>query len=380
MPPIDLSRVRLIDNHCHGIYRDGGGINLANWRALLTEGPVAETRAQHVATTLVYRRLIHHLARFFECEDREDAVLRQRAQVTTEDLTASLLRAADFEAMVVDTGLPPPAEVFSHTDLERLGDLRVARLLRVEIVMQDLIGEVDSLDALEQGLRHSIADVRGAGYVGLKTIVAYRTGLDICRWPREEAELAFGVARVSARREGTLRLAHKPLLDTLLHIVFEEASRQELPVQFHTGYGDTDADMIRANPLYLRGVLDGDAYPGMYVVLLHECYPYTRQGGYMTAVYDRVYLDLSYAIPFLGYGEMEDFTRAAFGVAPWSKLLYSSDGVRIPELHWMSAIDGRRIIGDVLGRIVSAGDLTPGEADSAGEAVLRGNAARLYGI
>jgi len=380
MPTIDLSQVPLIDNHCHGIYCDGGRIDPTRWRAFLTEGTGAETTGEHVATTLVYRRLIHHLARFFGCDDREEAVLRERAQVSTEDLTAGLLSAANLEALVLDTGLPSPAEIFSHEDMERLGNLRVAPLLRVEITMQDLIGEVDTLGALEEGLRHALADVRGAGYVGLKTIVAYRTGLDICRWPREDAERAFGEARALAQREGSLRLAHKPLLDTLLHIVFEEASRQELPVQFHTGYGDTDADMIRANPLYLRHVLDGDAYQGMSVVLLHECYPYTRQGGYMAALYDRVYLDLSYAIPFLGYGEMEDFTRSAFGVAPYSKLLYSSDAIRIPELHWVSAIDGRRIIGDVLGEIVRTGDLTAAEAESAGESVLRGNAARLYEI
>jgi len=50
-------------------------------------------------------------------------------------------------------------------------------------------------------------------------------------------------------------------------------------------------------------------------VLLHECYPYTREGAYLAAVYENVYLDLSYGIPFLGYGEMATFTRAAFGVA-----------------------------------------------------------------
>jgi predicted TIM-barrel fold metal-dependent hydrolase len=167
--------------------------------------------------------------------------------------------------------------------------------------MQDLIAGLESLEAVEDGLRHALSDVRDQGYVGLKPIVAYRTGLDIRAWTRDDAKTSFTEARAEAQRQGTLRIAHKPLLDTLLHVVFEEASRQELPVQFHTGYGDTDADMIRANPLYLREVLHADAYRGMSTVLLHESYPYTRQGGYMAAVYDRVYLDLSYAIPFLGY-------------------------------------------------------------------------------
>jgi len=116
----------------------------------------------------------------------------------------------------------------------------------------------------------------------------------------------------------------------------------------------------------------------MPVALLHECYPYTREGAYLAAVYENVYLDLSYSIPFLGYGEMAAFTRAAFGVAPTSKLLYSSDGVGIPELHWLSALDGRRILGETLGELVAQGDLAAAEAEAVGAAVLRDNAARLY--
>jgi uncharacterized protein len=116
----------------------------------------------------------------------------------------------------------------------------------------------------------------------------------------------------------------------------------------------------------------------MPVVLLHECYPYTRQGGYLAAVYQNVYLDLSYGIPLLGYGEMLSFTRQALGVAPTSKLMYSSDGIGVPELHWISAIDGRRVIGEALGELVSRGELDLAAAEATGENVLRATATRLY--
>ncbi|HEX5547302.1 MAG TPA: amidohydrolase family protein, partial [Ktedonobacterales bacterium] len=210
------------------------------------------------------------------------------------------------------------------------------------------------------------------------SIVAYRTGLDIRWWDTSEAAASFAQARQEVVDQGHVRLQHKPLLDTLLHVAFTEAAKQELPVQFHTGYGDTDADMLLANPLHLRAVLEHRPYRGMRVVLLHECYPYTRQGGYLAAVYERVYLDLSYGIPFLSYGEMLAFTRAALGVAPTSKLLYSSDAVGIPELHWISALDGRRILGQALGESVAYGDLTRSEADTAARAILHDNAVRLY--
>ena len=93
------------------------------------------------------------------------------------------------------------------------------------------------------------------------------------------------------------------------------------------------------------------------MVLLHECYPYTREGGYLAAVYENVYLDLSYGIPLLGYGEMFSFTRQALGVAP-TPVMYRSDGIGVPEIHWMSAIDGRRVIGQALEELVAHGELT----------------------
>ena len=75
---------------------------------------------------------------------------------------------------------------------------------------------------------------------------------------------------------------------------------------------------------------------------------------------------------------MLSFTREALGVAPISKLLYSSDGTGVPELHWMGATDGRRVLGQALGELVAHGELDVSEAVAAGEDVLRGNAMRLY--
>jgi predicted TIM-barrel fold metal-dependent hydrolase len=243
--------------------------------------------------------------------------------------------------------------------------------------MESLLAGYDTLAATEEALTAALEDVRAGGHVALKSIAAYRTGLDIREWSREEAATSFREYRRSALN-GSTRLVHKPLLDSLLHVAFALAADQEVPVQFHVGYGDADTDLLLGNPLHLRAVLGKPDYRALPVVLLHECYPYTRQGGYLAAVYENVYLDLSYGIPLLGYGEMLAFTRQALGVAPTSKLVYSSDGIEVPELHWMSAIDGRRVIGEVLGELVAYGETSLTQAETAGESMLRENAIRLY--
>ncbi len=377
MTAIDLTDIPLVDNHCHGILRRQP-VGVAAWRERFTESRDPGMQREHVGTTLLYRRLIRAMAAFFDCAPNEDAVLEARRGRDDDALIGDLLRAARIEALLIDQGYPPPDQVVPDAELGRLAGCRTFPMLRVEVLMQQLIATHDTLDAVVEALQAALVDVRAHGYVALKSIAAYRTGLDIRTWPRQEAQAAFDEARRTAVETGTLRLAHKPLLDTLLHVVFREAARQDMPIQFHVGYGDADADMLRANPLRLRAVLEERAYRSMPIVLLHECYPYTREGAYLAAVYENVYLDLSYGIPFLGYGEMATFTRAAFGVAPTSKLLYSSDGVGVPELHWMSALHGRRILGETLGEIVAQGDLSVAEAEAAGAAVLRDNAARLY--
>jgi predicted TIM-barrel fold metal-dependent hydrolase len=377
MESVDLTSVPVVDNHCHAVTTDQAFGKVEAWRRAFTESTDPGMPREHVVTTAFYRRLIRALAPFLGCESTEDAVFAARTAREGKGLTAELLRSANIDTLLVDTGFPPPEEVFPVPELGELGGCRAEPVLRLEVLMESLLTEYDTLAATEEALAAALEDVRGGGHVALKSIAAYRTGLDIREWAREEAETSFREYRRSALN-GFTRLVHKPLLDTLLHVAFALAADQEVPVQFHVGYGDADTDLMLGNPLYLRAVIGKPDYRALPVVLLHECYPYTRQGGYLAAVYENVYLDLSYGIPLLGYGEMLAFTRQALGVAPTSKLVYSSDGIEVPELHWMSAIDGRRVIGEVLGELVAYGETSLTQAETAGESMLRENAIRLY--
>lgn len=377
---IDLSHIPLADDHCHGIYRKQGPMDIASWRQHFTESPHNDMRQTQVATTLFYRRLIRAMAAFFDCEPTEDAVLTAREQLSEERLVSMLLRDANLAVMFVDKGYPSEESVLLDTTLASLANCQVKPMLRVELLMQRLIAEQSSFDEVVDALKVALKDVRSQGYVALKSIVAYRTGLAIHRWERDDVLASFAEARREVEAKGLVRLAHKPLLDTLLFTTFDVAAEQELPIQFHVGYGDTDVDMLLANPLHLRTVFEMSEYRSMPIVLLHECYPYTRQGAYLATVYENVYLDISYGIPFLGYAEMLDFTRAALSVAPYSKLLYASDGVGIPEIHWLSAHTGRRIIGQVLEECVANGDLGSEDIEVAASAILRDNAMRLYKV
>jgi uncharacterized protein len=378
--PVDLTDVPVVDNHCHAVDRRQGHRDVEAWRAHFSESPDARMRSTDVADTVFYRRLMTEMAAHHGVPAREEAVLAARAELGAEELTGRLFKDARIGALVVDTGYPDPATALDGPRMAEAAGCTAVSLLRLELVLQDLVAAHERYDDLRDAVRDRLSDSRGKGFSGFKSVAGYRTGLDIRRWQRDEVDVAFAAARQEVRSRGMVRLGHKPLLDSLLHVAFEVAAAEELPVQFHVGYGDPDADLREANPLLLRAVLEERAYRGMPVVLLHGCWPFVREGAYLAAVYGNAHLDVSFGIPFLSRQEMRAVTRAALGAAPVSKLMYSSDGARVPELHWMAAHDGRRLLGQVLGELVDDGDLTSAQARTAGERILRDNAEKLYDI
>jgi predicted TIM-barrel fold metal-dependent hydrolase len=376
---IDLTDVPVVDNHCHALESDQAA-DVARWRQLFTESPDPSMRAHDAAETAFYRRLIRAMAAHFGVEGGEEAVLEARAALTTDELVSSMFRDASIGGVVVDTGYPAPEAAMPVAAFRSATQAQYVALLRLEVLFQQLVADQTSYDDLLGAAHAELISARRQGYAGFKSVVGYRTGLSIERWSVDDARGAFALAREEVERSGSVRLGYKPLLDTLLHLAFSVAADGGLPVQFHVGYGDPDADLRAAAPLELRNVLEERAYRSMPVVLLHGCWPYVREGAYLAAVYGNAYLDVSYAIPFLSRGEMLAMTRAALAAAPFTKLMYSSDGARVPELYWLGAHDGRRALSTALGELVADGDLDADEARRAGERILRGNALSLYGF
>jgi hypothetical protein len=351
----------------------------ADWRNRFSEAATEKTRQDHVPFTVFYRRLIRAMARFHGCAATEETVLAARESCNPSILVHRLGAEANADLLVIDIGFPPRAHITPNREFAALFGCRSVELLRLELTFQDLVKTHRTLDQTRDALAFELKDVRASGFSGLKSIAGYRTGLDVQVWAKSEAEQAFALARTEAAERGDVRLGYKPLLDTLLRDALLLAAQQSLPVQFHVGYGDPDVDLRLANPLHLRSLIADPAFAGVSFILLHACWPFFREGAFLATVYPNVYLDLSYAIPFFGLTEYVEATRAAIAVAPWTKLLFSSDAACVPELHWIGALDGRRAVGKALDHFIDDGDLTVDEAMQAAHSILHDNAMRLYG-
>lgn len=374
---LDLTSIPVVDNHCHPVLLNQH-LDVLQFRGYCTEASDASFAEQHVPNTVYYLWLLHQMASFYGCEHAEETILAARNHLDSDALLEHLYRAANIDTLIFDTAFPPGDECYTPERMGQLGHCRTAKMLRLETLMQKLILEHNDFDEVLGRYVMEVSLAHEHGFCALKSIVAYRTGLNISEWSKDEAVASFTEARRLAEERGQLRIAHKPLIDYLLHAAFQIAAEQQLPIQFHTGYGDNDTDMRLGNPLQLRDLLERRDYYTMPIVLLHESYPYTQLGAYLAAVYPHVYFDLSYTIPFVDKLEMLAFTRQALSVAPASKLMYSSDGIHIPEMHWAGTLRGRSVLGQVLDEMIEADEIDEDQGYDIAQQILHDTAYTVY--
>jgi predicted TIM-barrel fold metal-dependent hydrolase len=177
---------------------------------------------------------------------------------------------------------------------------------------------------------------RTATAVGVKSIAAYRTGLDLDPARPSDAEVRAAAGCWLASGPGSGPAGPPRLADaTLQRFLIWCGVDLGRPVQFHVGYGDSDVDLHRGNPLLLTPLLRAIQPTGVPVMLLHN-YPYHREAGYLAQVFPHVYLDAGLATHNLG-ARAPVLLAEALELAPFGKFLYSSDAFGLPELHYLGA-------------------------------------------
>lgn len=367
----------VVDNHAHPLTRVQPQ-DPAAFRRAFSEAHDPSLAQRHVPWTVYYQWALHDLGDVLGVEPTEEAVLLRRAQEPFDDYAHSLVQDAGIAWLLLDEGFPPPEDVYPSARMEEMLGIRIGRILRLEVLVADLIAQHASFTDVVDAFDLRVAGARGDGYIALKSIAAYRTGLAIEPVAAREAEEAFGPARREAEGRGSLRLASKPLIDFFVLRALHHAAAAEMPVQFHTGYGDPDLDLRLANPLHLRPIFEDPTLAAAPVVLLHESYPYTAEAAYLAVSYPNAYLDIAYTLPPLDRLELLRVTGIALGAAPASKILVSSDGVGIPEGYWLGAVRARDVVGRVLGAMIEAEEISSGVAEEMGRMILHDNAVRLY--
>jgi uncharacterized protein len=295
------------------------------------------------------------------------AYWERRSQLGETELAQLFLPAAGVTDWLVDTGIgDEAAPIADVSELSELSGNRAHEVVRLEQVAEQAArASGDYASAFEEILRR-----RAASAVGTKTILAYRGGFDGDLTEPPVSQVAEAATRW--RDHGGIRLTDRVLLRFGLH----QALRLGKPLQIHVGFGDRDCDLHKANPLYLLDFLRQSA--NTPIVLLH-CYPYEREAGYLAQAFNNVYVDGGLTVNYLG-ARAPAFIARTLEMAPFRKILYSSDGFGPAELHFLGAALWRNGFYRVLRDFVDNGDWCESDAIRVADLIAHDNAARVYNI
>jgi predicted TIM-barrel fold metal-dependent hydrolase len=301
--------------------------------------------------------------------------LDRRLALDPAEVNRRFLRAAGLSRLLLDTGYRS-ADILGPDEMAAAAGVPAHEVVRLETLAETTLaagGDAAGYPAAYQD--RLAAAARDA--VGLKSIVAYRAGFDFDQRPPSETEVVEAAGRVLRGAGGaSTRLLDTVLLRHCLWTGIELGRERGLPLQVHVGYGDSDLTLHLSNPSLLTPLIRSTAGSGVNIVLLH-CYPYQREAAYLAAVFPHVYLDVGLAINYTGPSSAKVIAES-MELAPFSKVLYSSDAFGLAELFYLGALLFRTGLGETLDTWIRADHCSAAEAEKIARMVATDNATRIY--
>ncbi len=368
---LDLSlTIPLVDHHCHGIVR--GDLSRPEFELLATESDWTEPAGMTVfdspfgVTVRAECSSLLDLPRHSSAQD----YWARRSELGQQEVASRLMRNTGIETLIIDTGFRGT----SILDLPEMSSLTGAdsfEIVRLESVAESLVGKTNA-DSFAEDYRAELSR-RATDAVGFKSIIAYRYGLDFDPTKPTATQVRESASEWLASQDRV-----KPRLDhpVLLRFVLWEAVLHRKPIQFHVGYGDSDIVLHRCDPTQMTGFIKATVDSGIEIMLLH-CYPFIREAGFLAQVYPHVWLDTGSAVNYTGPSSQE-LIRASLELAPFGKVLFSSDAFGLPELYYCGALLWRRGVGEILDEWVKQDRMGIEDAQRYLSWFAHGNAQRAY--
>jgi predicted TIM-barrel fold metal-dependent hydrolase len=372
-----VDALRLVDHHVHGAAK--ADLDLSAFQDGLSESAwPAPAGTSHLDSQLGFA-VRRWCAPLLDLPPHVDMAtyLERRRRLGAKEVNRRLLAGCGVDRFLVETGYRAQ-ETLTPQEMATISGGSAAEVVRLESVAEQVAD--DGVDAAGFADRYAAAlHQRARHAVALKSVIAYRYGLDFDPEPPSPVEVHHAAGQWLKKREtGAASSGGRvPLRDPVLlrHLLWAGVD-QGLPLQFHVGYGDPDLTLHRADPSLMTEFLRLLQHRQVPVMLLH-CYPYHRTAGYLAHAYPHVYLDVGLAVNYTGVRSTAIIAES-MEVAPFGKLLFSSDGWGPAELHHLGAVLWRRAVTAVLGAWVESGDWSDTDAVRVAELMGAGNARRVY--
>lgn len=322
--------IPLVDHHCHSIVDASRKADAQAMLRITSEAP-GSYPIRDLQQRIAWHAELEIVRRFTgQSVNTMEDVAEVMERIDYSDYCRSLFKAGGYGALYVDTGFAPA----SSPTLPELSDLtgtETFAILRLEKLAEELYRADRPFEDWWEAVTNEVLHARQNGYIGAKSIAAYRCGLQLHPVTIADAKTAYA----DWQRSGKQRLSHPELINYLVWECAPTLAKQALPLQFHTGYGDPDTNLLLGNPLLLRDFIEAFTPSGLAVVLLHT-YPYHREAGFLASVYDGVYFDTSLINP-LGPAATRRVVAEALELTPYSRYLFASDAHSRPEMFFLAA-------------------------------------------
>ncbi|MBV9058652.1 MAG: amidohydrolase family protein [Pseudonocardiales bacterium] len=370
-----IGGLALVDHHVHGATITA--LDGALFEEGFTESPwPAPAGTTHLDSQLGFA-VRRWCAPVLDLPAHVDAAtyIARRQELGGYEVTARLLAASGIERFLIDTGCVAD-QTLGPAEMAHISGTAASEIVRLESVAEAVAASgVDAAGFADQFA--TTLDKRARHAAGLKSVIAYRYGLDFDPEPPSPAAVRQAAGHWLRGQEATpLRLTDPVLLRYVLWSGLSVAAERGLPLQFHVGYGDPDLTLHRCDPSLMTEFLRRVQDYRVPVMLLH-CYPYHRSAGYLAQVFPHVYLDVGLALTYTGTRSVAILAES-LELAPFGKLLFSSDAFGPAELHYLGAVLWRRAMTTVVGAWVSSGEWSIADAQRVVRMVGADNAKRVY--
>src|SRR5437870_996753 len=226
---LDLEAQPVTDMHCFSFAPNPKLTRRSLSKLFLSGGPTvmgskSEVRQEDLLSSVAYRRMVRELSLLLQAPDSDLDVLRKRNERARDfaGYVKALCEDAKIERAVLDNGIEP----VGFEEFRRYTPARLYRVFRIEPILKRLLDTSESFSALFDSFDEVIGTaVRKRGFVGFKSIVAYRTGLDVGEPDEGEARRSFEAYRKGEEQREWFGPRVKPLRDLFLCHVAERSKK-----------------------------------------------------------------------------------------------------------------------------------------------------------
>ncbi len=367
-----ISAVGLVDHHTHGVM--AANPTVEQFANMITESDRQPDSLEQAMNSQVGFAARKWCAPILDLPAHVGAAeyFARRIELGSDEVNRRLLTAAGASHTLIETGYRGD-EIHGPAKMAELSGAPVSEVIRLETVAERLIdgGGVTARNFASL-FREALASA-AQNAVGLKSIVAYRYGLDFEPSAPTDAEIVTAMDAL-LKRGGAARIDDPVLLRFLIFAGLE----LKLPMQFHIGYGDPDLQLDRCDPLLMTQFLKVVEPSGTPILLLHT-YPFQRNAGYLAQMFRNVYMDVGLAINYTG-ARSEAIIGESLELAPFHKILFSSDAWGLAELTYLGCQQFRYGLTRILSSWIDQDLWSVNDAKSVVEQIAFVNSNRAYGL